>query len=601
MKYPCRLFITHKCLPEGFRERQEHKLIFIRGSVANFKLMKLKLLLFLLILSSGLAAQNFYMGLDLSYTNEMEDCDVVYYVDNVDRDPFAIFAEQGANLARFRLWHSPDWTNYSTLADVKISIARAKTQGMAVLLDFHYSDTWADPGNQLRPAAWNNIDDITLLGDSLYNYTFEILETLNNEGLLPEMVQIGNETNGNILLKSGEALYPIDWGRTANLFSRALEAVEHFNALNAASVKTIIHIAAPENALWWFQEAKTHNLTQFDIIGISYYPGWSNLSLRQAANAVGELIATYGKEVMIVETAYPWTLEWVDNASNNLGADNLLKTHGLVASPQAQFDFLSELSWLVREQGGSAVMYWEPGWVSSDCSTPWGQGSHWENATLFDFDYQLHEGAAYLTYDYNQMPEALNPVEVVFKVDMTGVDTTNGVFVTGDFTGENWQFKRMQNIGDNIFEYSTTIPGRSQGAYVFHNKADWGEQWREPIPEECALMWNTHREFVIEKEATTFGYVWGSCTKIDETSISDFPATAFNIAPNPAHNLISVSGIIPIRKIEILSVDGGISKFFSFAGINKVELNITDFRPGIYLIKITDVDNNSYIQKFIKK
>ncbi len=563
--------------------------------------MKLKLLLFLLLLSSGLAAQNFYLGLDLSYTNEMEDCEVVYYQDNQAKDPFTIFAEQGANLARFRLWHSPEWTNYSTLDDVKISIARAKAQGMAVLLDFHYSDTWADPGNQLRPAAWNSIDDITLLGDSLYKYTFETLETLNNEGLLPDMVQIGNETNGNILLKPGEALYPINWDRTTNLFGRALEAVEHFNALNSASVKTIIHIAAPENALWWFQEAKRHGLTQFDIIGISYYPGWSSMGLRQAADAVGELIATHGKEVMIVETAYPWTLEWADNASNNLGTDNLLKTHGLEASQQAQFDFLSELTSLVKEAGGSAVMYWEPGWVSSDCSTPWGQGSHWENATLFDFDYQLHQGADYLAYDYMQMPEALNSVEVTFKVDMTGVDTAQGVFVTGDFTGENWQFMQMQAVGDNIFEYSTIIPGRSEGAFIFHNKADWGEQWRETVPEACALKWNTHREFVIQKEAAVFGFIWGTCTPIDETGISGFPANVFNIAPNPAHNLVSVSGKIPITKIEILSINGEASKSFSFAGSNEVDLDIADLQAGVYLLRIIDVDNNSSIQKMIKK
>ncbi len=563
--------------------------------------MKIKTLLLLLFFSSGLVAQNFYMGLDLSYTNELENCDVVYYVNNVAKDPFIIFKEQGANLARFRLWHSPDWTDYSTLADVKISIARTKAQGMTVLLDFHYSDTWADPAYQLRPAAWNNIEDITLLGDSLYNYTFEILEKLNVEDLLPDMVQIGNETNGNILLKPGEALYPINWSRNTNLFGRALEAVEHFNALNAASVKTIIHIAAPEIALWWFQEAKTHGLTQFDIIGISYYPGWSSMGVRQAANAVGELITTHGKEVMIVETAYPWTLEWADNASNNLGSDNLLKTHGLEASPQAQFDFLSELTWLVREQGASAVIYWEPVWVSSDCSTPWGQGSHWENATLFDFNYNLHEGAAYLAYDYMQMPEALNPVDVVFKLDMTGADTTNGVFVTGDFTGENWQFERMQAIGDNIFEYSTTIPGRSQGAYVFQNKADWDEQWRETVPEECALMWNTHREFVVGKENAVFGFVWSSCTEIDETGLTDYPALAFKIAPNPAGSYILVSGKNPIYQIDIINVYGTVFKTFSFTGNMEVQLDMADLQPGIYLLKITAVDNISFIQKIVKK
>ena len=563
--------------------------------------MKLKLLLFLLLLTSGLAAQNFYMGLDLSYTNELEDCDVVYYVDNVAKDPFTIFKEQGANLARFRLWHSPEWTNYSNLEDVKTSIGRAKAIGMSVLLDFHNSDTWADPGHQLRPAAWNEITDTEILGDSLYNYTKHTLEILNNEGLLPDLVQIGNETNGNILLKAGEPLFPIDWTRNALLFSRGLQAVGDFNLETGNTVKTVIHIAQPENALWWFSDAASHGLTHYDIIGMSYYPGWSYMGVHQAADAVGELIATYGKEVMIVETAYPWTLEWADNASNNMGADNFLKSYGSSTSPQIQYEFLSELTWLVKQQGGSGVMFWEPGWVSSDCYTPWGQGSHWENVALFDFDYNLHQGAEYLGYDYTQMPEALDEIEVTFKVDMTGVDASNGVFVTGDFTGQEWQFMEMTPLGNNIYEYSTSIPGRSQGAYIFHNKADWGEQWREPVPEDCALMWNTHREFVIGKEDVDFGYVWGSCLEIDDTGLEDYPAGTFKITPNPANDFIFISGKKPIHQIEIIHIDGTISKTFSFAGSNDVQLDIADLPAGVYLLNISSGKQIIHTQKIIKK
>ncbi|MDB9847033.1 arabinogalactan endo-1,4-beta-galactosidase [Flavobacteriaceae bacterium] len=97
----------------------------------------------------------FYYGADLSYVNEMEDCGAVYKDSNENiKSPYKIFAEAGTNLVRIRLWHNPTWTNYSNLSDVKKSIQRAKSEGMKVLLDFHYSDTWADPSNQEIPLAW---------------------------------------------------------------------------------------------------------------------------------------------------------------------------------------------------------------------------------------------------------------------------------------------------------------------------------------------------------------------------------------------------------------------------------------------------------------
>ncbi len=446
------------------------------------------LLFFLpLIIAANLAAQTFYLGADLSYVNEMEDCGAVFHENQQAKDPYMIFDEHKANIARFRLWHTPDWTNYSNLTDLIKSIGRAKSKGFSVLLDFHYSDTWADPANQKIPAAWNGISDLNILSDSVYNYTFNTLKHLQSLGLLPDMVQIGNEINGNILLKQGEPLYPNNWARNILLLQSGINAVNAVNQNFGVDVKTIIHIAAPENAIWWFNEAKNHGFNDFDIIGISYYPGWSNQQMRQAAAAVGQLKQEHGKEVMVVETGYPWTLQNADNANNILGNANLLKTYNSEASQENQRDFLTEFSYLVKQNGGMGVIYWEPAWVSTDCTTPWGTGSFYENATFFDFDYNLHQGIGFLDYDYSIMPPALDSMTVTFKVDMTGIDTTNGVFVTGDFTGETWQFKRMFHAGQSIFKHSQKIPGRSSGAYIFQNKANWDTTSREIVPVSCAL------------------------------------------------------------------------------------------------------------------
>ena len=542
---------------------------------------------FLLFMAAmNLSAQTFYLGADFSYTNEMEDCGAVFTENLQSKDPYLIFNEHHANIARFRLWHTPDWTNYSNLTDVIKSIGRAKSAGFAVLLDFHYSDTWADPGNQQIPAAWNEITDLNILADSLYNYTYNTLSQLHSLGLLPEMVQIGNEINGNILLKTGEPLFPLNWTRNKLLLQHGVDAVEAINQTFGTEIKTIIHIAAPENAVWWFNEAKNNGFTSYDIIGVSYYPGWSDNDMRRAAEIVGQLKAVHGKEVMVVETGYPWTLDWADNMGNILGSSNLLKVFNSVASKENQLAFLTEFSYLVKENGGLGVIYWEPAWVSTGCTTPWGTGSSYENATFFDFDYNLHQGINFLDYNYAVKPPALDSVFVTFRVDMTGVDTTNGVFVTGDFTGETWQFKRMHHTGSNIFRYDTKIPGRNSGAYIFQNKADWNTGSRETVPAVCALKWDTHREFVIVNQDIEFGYIWGTCEKISGLSVEEIALNEVQLFPNPANLSIHVSSSQNICQIEVSDIFGRVLLQNPVAHLMETSVDVSGISEGIYFIRI---------------
>jgi len=563
--------------------------------------MKSKLLFLLTILVSNLFGQNFYLGADLSYTNEMEDCGAVFYENQQAKDPYLIFDEHHANIARFRLWHTPDWTNYSNLTDVIKSIGRAKNQDFTVLLDFHYSDTWADPGNQKIPAAWNEITDLNILADSLYNYTFNTLNHLQSLGLLPNMVQIGNEINGNILLKAGEPLYPINWSRNKLLLQHGIDAVEAINQNFGGDIKTVIHIAAPENAVWWFNDAKNNGFTSFDIIGISYYPGWSDHDMRRAAQIVGQLKTVHGKEVMVVETGYPWTLDWADNMGNILGSSNLLKVFNSVASKENQLAFLTEFSYLVKENGGMGVIYWEPAWVSTGCSTPWGTGSAYENATFFDFDYNLHQGINFLDYDYSVKPPALDSVFVTFRVDMTGVDTTNGVFVTGDFTGLTWQFKRMHHTGANIFQYDTKIPGRNSGAYIFQNKADWNTGSRETVPAACALKWDTHREFVVINENAEFGFAWGSCDKLSGLSVEVITSNAVNLSPNPAKSFVKIESSENMMQVRIDDLFGR-SLIQQPAGLLKQAfVDVSGLPDGIYFVRVYTGKHVFTTHKLIRK
>ncbi len=329
-------------------------------------------------------ADTFLLGADLSYVNEMLDCGAHYQFDGEVMDPYQLFAQAGNDLVRVRLWHDPDWTDYSTFDDVARTIGEAHKHNMQVLLDFHYSDTWADPHKQFIPAAWEHLHgDTEALGDALYQYTYDTLLNLFHQQRLPEYVQIGNEINAEILQRESDMQEaPINWSRNATLLNQGLKAVDDFNTTYQTRIKTLLHIAQPENALVWFPAAREAGVNAFDIIGLSYYGKWSEYKLDNLGGAIAQLITENQKDVMVVETAYPWGFVDVDNASNILGPDSLLE--GYPATPAGQLRYLQDLSQIVRSAGGMGVIYWEPAWISSACDTLWGQGSHWENATFFD-------------------------------------------------------------------------------------------------------------------------------------------------------------------------------------------------------------------------
>lgn len=325
----------------------------------------------------------FYVGADLSYVNEMENCGVSYKnKEGKTEDVFKIFAEGGSNLVRVRLWHNPTWTNYSNYEDVEKTIQRAKNTNTKVLLDFHYSDDWVDPEKQEIPKAWLPVvDNLPVLGDSIYNYTYKVLDKLSRKNLLPEMVQVGNEINLMILQKDNNA-NPMDWPRNSFLINKGIKAVRDLSKKKKKNIEVMLHIAQPENGVWWFKEAKENGVTDFDWIGLSYYPNWSQYTIQNVAPVLKNLIDSYSKKLMIVETAYPFSLLNADSGNNILGTDALIT--GYKATQAGQLKYLLDLKQAIKTAGGSGLVYWEPAWLSNNCTTRWGQGSHWDNATLFD-------------------------------------------------------------------------------------------------------------------------------------------------------------------------------------------------------------------------
>jgi len=359
----------------------------------------------------------FCMGVDLSYVNQLEDFGAVYKDSGKVGDPYRIFRVHGANLVRLRLWHNPTWIRdqvyksdtvplYSGLNDVKKSIRRAKNLGFAVCLDFHYSDIWADPTRQTPPSAWAGIRDFAVLKDSFYAYTYSTLHNLAVEGLLPDMVQLGNEINCGLFYTNTEQGFPSvnccdgKWVQLGELLNEGIRAVKNVSSEEGTSIETALHIADPKNAQWWFEQITgSAHVNDFDIIGLSYYPLWhTTVSFDNLAIVIRNLKNTFGKKIMIFETAYPWTTEYADTYSNAFGSQPPLPGYPFTAG--GQYNFMVSLCQKVISGGGSGVIYWEPAWITSRMKDLWGTGSIWENATIFDFEGNTLPSINYMNANY---------------------------------------------------------------------------------------------------------------------------------------------------------------------------------------------------------
>jgi arabinogalactan endo-1,4-beta-galactosidase len=352
--------------------------------------------------------QQFVMGADLSFVNQIEDFGGVYKVNGKPQEVYRIFKANGCNNVRVRLWCNPQWVKaiangkmYSDLADAERTMRRAKKAGMSINLDLHYSDDWADPNKQLTPDAWKNLP-LHILKDSVYNYTLAILNYFKKKNLVPEMIQVGNETNFGMLWPVGKVVNDSDssWKNFGALLNSGIKAVRDFSKKTTIKPQIIIHVAQLQFAPAWAKKITTiGGVTDFDILGLSHYYKWSTVHpLKEVGDTIRLLKNTYGKKVMIVETAFPWTFDGADKYNNLFGDPKELI--GYTASKNDQLEYLTNLTQTIISAGGSGIMYWEPAWITSPMKDRWGSGSSWENAALFDFDGNMLPGMGFMKRVY---------------------------------------------------------------------------------------------------------------------------------------------------------------------------------------------------------
>jgi len=285
------------------------------------------------------------------------------------------------NYVRLRVWHTPA-NGANNLSETLTLAQRISEAGLKLLLNIHYSDTWADPGRQTKPAAWQGIP-FEALKDSVYRYTSDLLEALNNQNTPPAIVQIGNEIICGFLWDDGRVCdafnTPQQWSQLGQLLNEGIRAVRE----NTDSTQIMIHIdRGGDNAgsRWFFDNLATV-VSDFDIIGLSFYPWWHG-TLDDLELNLSDLSPRYGKPIVLVETAYPWTLGWYDQTHNIVGLPEHLLP-GYPGTVEGQGAFLADVMDIVRgvpEGRGIGLFYWGAELISAPQL-----GSVWENVTLFDF------------------------------------------------------------------------------------------------------------------------------------------------------------------------------------------------------------------------
>jgi arabinogalactan endo-1,4-beta-galactosidase len=322
------------------------------------------------------------MGSDVSSLKKSEDKGGIYLDEaGTPGDALQILKDHGLNAIRLRVWLDPA-DGYHNKAELLEMARRAKDLEIQVLVDFHYSDTWADPGKQAKPAAWKDLD-FEGLKHALYNHTFDVCSSLAAQGTPPDMVQIGNEINPGMLWPDGHS---DNWDNLAALLKEGYRAVKDCSP----GTRVMLHLAEGgknEQARWWFDNAIQREVP-FDLIGVSYYAYWHG-TLADLQENINDISARYDKDVIVVETAYAFTRDNNDEETNIFLGQI---ARGYPVSPEGQAKMLADVMAIVRavpNGRGLGVFYWDATWTAVkgngwDPAAP-SSGNAWENQALFDY------------------------------------------------------------------------------------------------------------------------------------------------------------------------------------------------------------------------
>ncbi len=352
--------------------------------------------------------KDFIKGMDVSTLIEEERCGAKYYNGGIRGDLLEILKDYGTNSVRLRLWNDPyrssDGAPYGAGTcniDTVIELARrAKALGMSVLLDFHYSDFWADPGKQIPPKAWQGLT-ADALAEKVFEFTYNSMLRLQNECLCPELVQIGNEITNGLLWPLGKK--PC-FDNIARFVSAGIKAVRKVSP----ATLIMLHLdngGFNEMYVEWFDNYITRG-EDFDIIGLSYYPFWHG-TMKSLSFNMNDMARRYHKKLVIAEVSTGFSTEDYrkyeglspDQLKGMATAPALCENLDHPLTPEGQSSFMQDIMELISSiPGGMGFYYWEPGWIpvhgcgwaTSAALEYTGEkgpgGNEWANQALFDYE-----------------------------------------------------------------------------------------------------------------------------------------------------------------------------------------------------------------------
>jgi len=396
-------------------------------------------------------------GADISSILSLEEAGVKFHNDDEnwsEEDIFKVLAEHGVNYIRVRVWNQPNDGNGHSYGggnnDVKTAGEigrRAAKYGMKLLVDFHYSDFWADPEKQRVPKAWQN-DSLAEKGSHIYYYTLDSLKTIREAGADIGMVQIGNETNSHMC---GET----DMYRICEMMKAGCNAVKDFDS----SVLRVLHFADPSSGEYpWYAKVLNECEVDYDVFATSYYPYWHGTPAN-LTSVLKNIADTYGKYVMVAETAYPYTSEDGDRFANVVSEGSEGATFRYDISVEGQAECFTDVFQAIANVGekGIGVFYWEPAWLGvSDIS--WSEqkqywekhGSGWATEYAHEYDNSITQagGSSYdnqgLFNFWGYPMESLNVYKNIYP------------------QAYQWQDKDIADLADGIY----TIQNAGSGMYL---------------------------------------------------------------------------------------------------------------------------------------
>lgn len=416
-------------------------------------------------------------GVDVSSILAVEKAGVIMYNEYGNRqDIFRTLSEHGVNYIRVRVWNSPyDAAGNSYGAgncDVNTAAEigrRAAQYGMKLLVDFHYSDFWADPGKQTVPKAWKSFTH-DQKKQAIYDFTMQSLRTISDTGADIGMVQVGNETN---CFFCGED----DMYKISDLFSSGCKAVRDFDR----SVMIALHFANPATGYFdWYAKVLNECRVDYDVFAASYYPYWHGTT-ENLTSVLGGIAGTYNKYVMVAETAYPYTNEDGDTFGNAVTSSSSDVEFRYPISVEGQAQCLSDVFRAVSDVGskGIGVFYWEPAWLGKP-GIPWEEqkklweqyGSGWATKYAGEFDSSATDvgGSSYdnqALFDFNGKPlkslQVFSQIHPQTKYESKGTEIKEGAY-------------RIKNVNSGLY-LTVANAQEAAGANVVQYTADGADDY----------------------------------------------------------------------------------------------------------------------------